>query len=254
MRLLQYPCIFFGLLALAHGADPKSTVLLHQAIQAQGGEQTLRSLKSVQWEAFGYRNELEESERPEGPYVTEFDAVSEVHDLAGNRFRSVIEGSVYPVFKYSSGVAADATAVMQFSGASKRAGTPQDLDAIREREALSPERLLLTALDAADTHTEPDVRLQRRELVAKPARQLEPAGGVPATNQAFAPFGADHGLCALRGGRGRHTQRIAVQIDGGRRQRELVAQRREGIGAVERQCFVTIVHGDSVSQIREFVQ
>ena len=69
-----------------HAADHKATALLHQAIQAQGGEQALRSLKSVQWEAFGYRNELEESERPEdGSYfypqtVTELtDAVTREH-------------------------------------------------------------------------------------------------------------------------------------------------------------------------------
>jgi hypothetical protein len=143
-----------------HAADRKATALLHQAIQAQGGEQALRSLKSVQWEAFGYRNELEESERPEGPYITEFDTLTEVHDFAGNRYRSLTDGVVYPVFKFSSGSVADGNIVMRVSGTTKSAGTPQQLEVIREREALSPERLLVTSLDAPDTHTEPDTVLQ----------------------------------------------------------------------------------------------
>jgi hypothetical protein len=63
--VLVFPC-------LSHAAsNPSAAALLHQALSAQGGEQKLRALKSVQWEASGYRNELEESERPEGPYITD---------------------------------------------------------------------------------------------------------------------------------------------------------------------------------------
>ena len=162
MKMLPV-CIVVGLLLVPtciYGADRKSTALLHQAMKAQGGEQTLRSLKSVQWESFGYRNELEESERPEGPYITEFDTLVEIHDFAGNRYRSVTDGVVYPVFKSSSGSVVDGNVVMRVSGTTKSAGTPQQLEVIREREALSPERLLLTALDASDAHTEPDTVLQ----------------------------------------------------------------------------------------------
>ena len=146
--------------AVAHADDRKSTTLLHEALQAQGGEQTLRSIKSVQWEASGYRNELEESERPEGPYIKEFDTVSEIHDLAGHRYRSSTNGAVYPVFQFSSATVVDGNVAMLISGKNKIAGTPQQVQVIREREALSPERLLLTALDAPDTHSEPDTILQ----------------------------------------------------------------------------------------------
>ena len=53
-----------ALLAVAASAqqdkvkEARSTLLLHQALDAQGGEQKLRALKSIQWEAAGYRNEL----------------------------------------------------------------------------------------------------------------------------------------------------------------------------------------------------
>jgi hypothetical protein len=38
--------------------------LLRHAVQAQGGEQQLRSIRNVQWTLVGYRDEIEESERP----------------------------------------------------------------------------------------------------------------------------------------------------------------------------------------------
>ncbi len=81
----------------AYAADQQSTQLLYRALEVQGGEEKLRALHSVQWEASGYRNELE---RPEGPYVTEFDSISETHDFSGQRYRSLLNGQVFPIFKY----------------------------------------------------------------------------------------------------------------------------------------------------------
>src|ERR1700732_3221644 len=146
--------------AAASAKEHQSVVLLHQALEAQGGEQKLRSLKSVQWEASGYRNGLKQSERPEGPYIVEFDTVAEVHDWAGHRYRSVTDGAIYPFPKFSSGTIVERDVVMRLSGENKSPGTPLQLKIVQEREALSPERLLLTALDASDVHTEPDTTLQ----------------------------------------------------------------------------------------------
>lgn len=146
--------------ATAHAADQRTLALLHQALDAQGGEQKLRSLKSLQWEASGIRNELEESERPEGPYLTDLLVVSEVHDFAGNRFRSVTDTNVYPLYKSSTSLVVDGSVAMRSAGGLFVAGTPQQVQLVRERLALSPERLLLTALDASDTQREPDTVLQ----------------------------------------------------------------------------------------------
>jgi hypothetical protein len=83
-------CLGSFLCAAAAGAQVTSaSALLHQALDAQGGEQLLRSIHTVQWTASGYRNELEQSERPEGPYITDFLSIREVDDYAGSRsFRS----------------------------------------------------------------------------------------------------------------------------------------------------------------------
>jgi hypothetical protein len=144
----------------ARAADARSTVLLHQALEAQGGEQKLRALRSVQWEASGYRNLLEQSERPEGPYFTEFLSVTEIHDIARRRFRSSTEGSVYPVYKISSMAVVDGDVAMRSAGGPWAAGTPQQVQLVHERMALSPERLLVTAVDAPDAHIEADTVLQ----------------------------------------------------------------------------------------------
>jgi hypothetical protein len=144
----------------ARAADAKATALLLQSLAAQGGEAKLRALKSVQWEAAGYRNELEQSERPEGPYITEFLSINEVHDIAGHRLRRAIDTSVYPVYKATTLLVVDGDLAMQANGGSPMPGTPEQVKLARERMALSPERLLLTALDATDVHTEPDVVLQ----------------------------------------------------------------------------------------------
>jgi hypothetical protein len=141
-------------------ADPAAATILRQALAAQGGEQTLRALHSVQFEAAGTRNELEQSERPEGPYITEFDTMSEVHDFAGDRYRSVVDAAVYPVFSFRTVTVASKTAIMQAFGATKTPGTLQQMQIVRERVALSPERVLLTALDAPDARREADTVLQ----------------------------------------------------------------------------------------------
>ncbi len=140
--------------------DPRAAILLNQALGAQGGEQKLRAIKNVQWDAFGYRNELEESERPEGPYVTEFNTISEVHDFSGQRYRGLTTLEIYPVVRASTGTVMVNGIAMRLSGDRQSVGTPQQLQLVRERMALSPERVLLTALDSGDIRAEADTMLQ----------------------------------------------------------------------------------------------
>ena len=51
--------------------------LMHAALAAMGGEEKVRQLTAFHFESFAIRNELEESERPEGPYIIENDQVEE---------------------------------------------------------------------------------------------------------------------------------------------------------------------------------
>lgn len=141
-------------------ADAAANALVHQALGVQGGEAKLRAIKSVQWEASGYRNQIEESERPQGPYILELTDTSEIHDYAGNRYRSVTQSRVYPAYKFSQGTVVNGDVAMQLFGDRKAPGTPEAVKIAHEREALSPERLLLTATDAPDLRRDPDTVLQ----------------------------------------------------------------------------------------------
>jgi hypothetical protein len=151
-----------AVLLSAHLLPAQSSVvsLLQSALEAQGGEQRLRAVRSVQWEAYGYRNELEESERPEGPYVTDFLYVTEIDDFQHDRFRASTEAKVYPFYETSSTTIIDGTVGMMVQGGDSSPATPEIVELARERIALSPERLLLTAIDSSDVRLEPNMVLQ----------------------------------------------------------------------------------------------
>src|SRR3984885_4497750 len=61
--------------------SPSPTELVHESLRQIGGEQQLRALHTVHFEAVSYRNALEQSERPEGPYIVEYDRISESRDF-----------------------------------------------------------------------------------------------------------------------------------------------------------------------------
>jgi hypothetical protein len=143
-------------------ANGSADALLHQALAAQGGEAKLRALRSVTVETEGYRNMLEQSERPEGPYLLEFHTVSEVRDYAHDRLRVVDAESTYPLEGHTQGSMLNGNVSMQLFGEhleTKVPGTPQLSQLMHERLALAPERLLLTALDA-HARLLPDTTLQ----------------------------------------------------------------------------------------------
>ena len=156
--LLTWSCTAAMVGALAQ--DRSASTLLHQAIDAQGSEQQLRAIRTVQWSAAGYRNELEESERPEGPYGTDFLTIREVDDYAGGRSLYSVDAAVYPVYKSQSTTVMAGGVAMKSGGGPFFAGVPLTVQLMRERLALNPERLLLTALDAPDAQREADTTLQ----------------------------------------------------------------------------------------------
>ncbi len=82
---------------------------------------------------------------------------------------------------------------------------------------------------------------QRGKLVAQAARQLKPAGLVPAADQAIAPFIGDDFLRAGERSFRAGAQRVAVEINRAVGQRKGVAQRGDRIGRV---AFDAGVAGD----------
>ena len=160
LALIVLATVFLSRNAIAAPASSNAADLLHQALRQMGGEDKLHQLRTVRFEAMSYRNALEQSERPEGPYIVEYDRISELRDLEGGRWSQQMEVNwqIGPATKYRV-VVADGAATREFDGQA----APANLDQVQQAEdrlALGPERLLLTALSASDLHSEPDEILQ----------------------------------------------------------------------------------------------
>ena len=97
---------------------------------------------------------------------------------------------------------------------------------------------------------------ERGDLVADALRQVDPAGRVPAADQALAPFALEHLGDPRRGDARQHAERIAVEIDQPLGHDELVAQRGERIVVIELQEVVAVhrLGGDSAGSSRRIAR
>jgi len=134
--------------------------LLHLALSAMGGEDKIRTLKAVHFEASMVRNMLEQSERPEGPYIVENDQVEEWRDLENHAWKQIakLHVAMQPEFVMTA-VVSDGIAARSFNG-QPIPGSGEQVQDAGEALALSPERVLITALDSSDLHRLPDLTMQ----------------------------------------------------------------------------------------------
>ena len=136
-------------------SSPSAQDLLHSAINAMGGEAALRGIRSVQFKALEQRNALEQSERPEGPYVVESSEISEARDFAGGRWRRAIKSQFAWMKASQVTIMADGVAAKSVDE-HFMPGAPQDLVDAEEALELSPEHILLTAQGSSDLRPMPD--------------------------------------------------------------------------------------------------
>lgn len=136
--------------------SPDAVAIVDRAIAAMGGEAALKAVQTLQIEGMGHTYALEQSERPEGPYLVSYEQLSEIRDHARARLRRKQEQRNWSATNWSGGtlVGADGVAAIQF-GAQWRPHQPQQLAQIQRDMALSPERLLFTARAAADLRAAP---------------------------------------------------------------------------------------------------
>src|ERR1051326_7760255 len=133
--------------------------LLHSALAAMGGEAKVRGLKAIHFTAVGHRNYLEQSERPEGPYIIEYWHVDEWRYLEhGNwkqetKSQNVLEESTRTV------IVSDGAAVQKF-GAKEVPASGEEVQDAEDALMLSPERVLLAGLASTDLKRLPDLTLQ----------------------------------------------------------------------------------------------
>lgn len=132
--------------------------VLAKAVNAMGGEATLKAVRTMALEAMGHQWALEQSERPEGPWLSTYMQRSEVRDIAGNRRTASVQRRDWNFPAWS---AAAVTVIANNVSARRNGqrwfgGSPADVRDWNQSLALGPERLLLTARSAADLRLLPD--------------------------------------------------------------------------------------------------
>lgn len=171
-----------------HAAQVDARALVRSAAAALGGVERLRAIRVIRVEGIGHRYLVEQSERPEGPFLLQYEQMSELRDAAGGRLRQEYQqrGALTEDWTPMTLVVSGDVAAIE-RGGKFAPGSRSQVEDARLRLALSPERAVLAALDAADLTAERDAELQgvphhvvRWRWEGSPARLfLNAATGLP---------------------------------------------------------------------------
>jgi hypothetical protein len=155
-------------------APAKSTetpqALVKKAIATLGGEEVLRALKSIQIDKIGHTYWIEQSERPDGPWLVDYRQVIELRDYANQRLsrNTQTRGFQNPQFQQPTGLRIENDAAAFVFGERSGPASKTELQEAQEVLELSAERVLLTALTATDLRLEAGTLMQgtKQKVVA----------------------------------------------------------------------------------------
>lgn len=139
-------------------------VWVQRAAEAMGGEATLRALKSVRLEGYGHEFVLDAFVQKEGPKPVQYDRFSELRDLEQGRLRKTVTNWLASepdgrTFTYLIDKTAVAMSITMQGQERMFPGQVGHLEEGQETLALAPERVLLSALDAADLSSAPGLSI-----------------------------------------------------------------------------------------------
>lgn len=140
---------------------PSARTVLTRAIDALGGRAALEGISSLRIESIGHDYFIDQSERPEGPFIVRYLSTSETRDVAGGRARLDERQRFVLASDWTEDGATivDATAAAVVHGGRVGPAGRQAYQDARARLELAAERVLLTALGAPDVAGEPDAVL-----------------------------------------------------------------------------------------------
>lgn len=123
-----------------------SKEIIDKSLEAMGGRDKLDNLKSVEIQRVGYRHFIEQSERPEGPWISSYTQTHEIKDLTKNNIRREIKNRFWINVKWSDTYSVTANDVVMMKRNGKEfPGQPAQLHIDKEYLRSSPERILFTA-------------------------------------------------------------------------------------------------------------
>ena len=133
-------------------------VWLQAALSAMGGEVSLQAIKTLKFKGNGHTYLLEQSERPDGPWIVNYEEIAELHDLEKRILRQTVSTRGPAAGPEITSITTEGMTYSFAAGAQPRPFRSMPGD--DEWLALSPVRVLLTALAAPDLHSESDALLQ----------------------------------------------------------------------------------------------
>src|SRR5215469_11883930 len=151
--LTSLVCLLAGGLSVtspAPWAPEDAHAIVSRAIYALGGRAALEGIASLAIESIGHDYFIDQSERPEGPFIVMYVSTSEQRDVAGGRTRFARQQrfALAPEWSPAGGATiVDKDAAAAVTGERLVPAPRQDYEDGRERLELAPERLLLTALN-----------------------------------------------------------------------------------------------------------
>src|ERR1700742_1277243 len=80
-----------AVIAPAQTKRPDAKALVERSVNAMGGVEKLKAIKSIHTHSVGHFYLLEQSERPEGPWLSVNQATEEWRDVEGGRIRRTYE-------------------------------------------------------------------------------------------------------------------------------------------------------------------
>ena len=138
-------------------AQEPARALLQQSIDAMGGEAALKAVQTVKVAGMSHDYALEQSERPEGPHLVSYQQFTEIRDHGRDRLWRKREQRNWSVSDWTgSAVAVSGGVAAMNRGTQWRPLPPPQLAQMKEDLALSPERILFTALAAPDLRASED--------------------------------------------------------------------------------------------------
>lgn len=180
----------------AQAPSTDARALLQRAVAAMGGD-ALGEVTSLEIETSGHAYAIEQSERPEGPFIVIYQQGKQLRDYTGRRTReeSQQRAIMAPEWSPAITVVSSGGAVAMVRGGRTVPGSLSQLDAAGRSLALSPERVLFTALDARDLKREPDVkaRAMMQRVVSfswnglRVRLMLNPYNGLPTAREVIGP-------------------------------------------------------------------
>jgi Metallo-beta-lactamase superfamily len=126
--------------------------LVGRAIAALGGEEVMRSIQAVKVDGIGHTYLVEQSERAEGPWIVNYRQITELRDYVSQALRRTGQNRSILTGQWVAGpslIFSNDTAATETNGKFSPGSSTQAADAL-ECLSLSPDRLLLTALEAKD--------------------------------------------------------------------------------------------------------